>query len=177
MTATYPPPGLPADVGGADEDDQLPPPPAPPDGRVRRAWRRLPPWVGPVAVGGLGIAACTYVALVDPSTQASAVYPRCTFKEITGLDCPGCGLTRAMHALLTGHPLTALDHNIFVLLIVPIALYMYVKWFSRSLFGYELPSIPSKRWMPYTLAPALAAFWILRNIPWGPLPWLAATAG
>ena len=36
-----------------------------------------------------------------PPTQHT-FYPRCVFKASTGLDCPGCGLTRASHAVLHG---------------------------------------------------------------------------
>ncbi|MDE6389999.1 MAG: DUF2752 domain-containing protein [Duncaniella sp.] len=43
-------------------------------------------------------AAAVYYAL-DP---AGGMLPRCPFKAATGLDCPGCGAQRALHACLHG---------------------------------------------------------------------------
>src|SRR5262245_59462168 len=107
MAATYPPPDVPADPEPPDIEPaelprvQVPRIPAP-TGAIKRTFDRIPPWVPAVAVGGLALTSCIYVAIVDPNTQSSSFYPACTFKQLTGLDCPGCGLTRAMHSLMTG---------------------------------------------------------------------------
>lgn len=37
--------------------------------------------------------------------------PRCPFKWVTGLACPGCGSQRALMALLHGHPVEAVGYN------------------------------------------------------------------
>lgn len=37
--------------------------------------------------------------------------PRCPFKWVTGLSCPGCGSQRALMALLGGHPVEAVSYN------------------------------------------------------------------
>src|SRR5436190_6689321 len=37
--------------------------------------------------------------------------PLCPLYAMTGLACPGCGLTRGFHALFHGDILTALDYN------------------------------------------------------------------
>ncbi|WP_317038930.1 DUF2752 domain-containing protein [Prevotella intermedia] len=39
--------------------------------------------------------------------------PKCPFKLVTGLQCPGCGLQRALHALLQGRFLDAIHYNYF----------------------------------------------------------------
>lgn len=39
----------------------------------------------------------------------------CFFQRMTGLYCPGCGGTRAVQALLTGHPLKSLIYHPVVL--------------------------------------------------------------
>jgi len=36
----------------------------------------------------------------------------CMFHRITGLQCPGCGMTRAFHALMHGHISEALEYNL-----------------------------------------------------------------
>ena len=170
MTATWPP-----DADGAE----LPPPPdpVPTPGRVRRGLAKVPPWVPAVAVGGLALTSCVYVAMVDPNQpNASSFYPTCTFKQLTGLDCPGCGLTRAMHALMTGDPLRAINHNLFIVAIFPIAAYMYIRWLLRSTVGYELPGIRLPRKLHWAIVPLVFTFWIVRNLPWAPFQWLNATA-
>jgi Protein of unknown function (DUF2752) len=40
-----------------------------------------------------------------------AFYPACPFHTLTGWDCPGCGSTRALAALLHGELLRALSLN------------------------------------------------------------------
>ena len=40
--------------------------------------------------------------------------PKCSFKLLTGLSCPGCGLQRAVHALLNGEPMKAIQYNYFL---------------------------------------------------------------
>jgi hypothetical protein len=143
---------------------------------ITRTLTRIPQWVPPVAVGGLAIGACIYVGLVDPNTSSSAFYPQCTFKALTGLDCPGCGLTRAMHAVVTGHPLRALDHNILIALILPLAVYTYFVWVSRTMFGWELPYVRVSKRVGYAIGPLILVFWVVRNLPWAPFNWLNSSA-
>lgn len=38
----------------------------------------------------------------------------CPFKALTGLDCPGCGGTRAVESLVQGGVASAADHNLLV---------------------------------------------------------------
>ena len=45
----------------------------------------------------------------DPVTTSWA--PKCPFKVLTGLQCPGCGLQRALHALLQGRFVEAIHYN------------------------------------------------------------------
>jgi hypothetical protein len=143
---------------------------------ITRAYTRLPRWLPPVAVGGLAMGACIYVGLVDPSTTSSAFYPQCTFKALTGLDCPGCGLTRAMHSVVTGHPGRALDHNILIALILPLAVYTYFVWVSRTMFGWELPYVRVSKKVGYVIGPLILVFWVVRNLPWAPFNWLNSAA-
>lgn len=35
----------------------------------------------------------------------------CIFRQLTGLYCPGCGGTRAVKYLLTGHPVTSIRYH------------------------------------------------------------------
>ena len=56
----------------------------------------------------------------DPAKHG--FYPVCLFHSLTGLNCPGCGATRAAYQLLHGHLLRALQDNaLFVLLLAGLA--------------------------------------------------------
>ncbi len=50
-----------------------------------------------------------YVWFFNPTTQG--FFPVCPLYKLTGLACPGCGLTRGFHALFHGDILTALGFN------------------------------------------------------------------
>ncbi|MDE6395317.1 MAG: DUF2752 domain-containing protein [Duncaniella sp.] len=82
-----------------------------PDGIVRRH-RVLATALIIIAVAAL----LTLYGLVDP---ASGLYPRCAFKLVTGLDCPGCGSQRAIHALLHGDIASAWRSNAMLIFGLP----------------------------------------------------------
>src|SRR5437763_8211737 len=99
-------------AGGAPEAS---PPPAAPShvaalgsaaihGRCRKSA------AAPLAAAGAAIGGLTLAGLVAPHGQA--FYPRCPLYALTGIYCPGCGATRAVHALATGHLVTALHDNL-----------------------------------------------------------------
>ena len=47
-------------------------------------------------------------------------YYTCPFKDMTGLSCPGCGITRAFISIGHGHIISALKLNPLILLFFPI---------------------------------------------------------
>jgi len=50
----------------------------------------------------------------NPATHS--FYPVCQFHQLTGLNCPGCGMTRAVSALLHGQWAVALRDNLLLVL-------------------------------------------------------------
>lgn len=54
---------------------------------------------------------------VEPS---SGFYPRCSFKMLTGLSCPGCGSQRALHALFAGDLRAAFSYNALFIIELPL---------------------------------------------------------
>lgn len=46
-------------------------------------------------------------------------FPKCPFKAVTGLDCPGCGSQRAIHQLLNFNLIAAFKYNPLLLLSIP----------------------------------------------------------
>ena len=58
------------------------------------------------------------LAAVLPSDGAGI--PVCLFHSLTGLPCPGCGLTRAFSSLLHGQAQAAFAYHPFVFLLLPL---------------------------------------------------------
>lgn len=54
--------------------------------------------------------------------------PKCPFKMITGLSCPGCGIQRAIHALLHGEIKEAIQYNYYLLYSGPYAASFLLVW-------------------------------------------------
>lgn len=138
------------------------------------ARRRPPTWAGPVATGGLALAGCLVLAVVDPETRAQ-FSPVCPFRQVTGLDCPSCGATRAAHALLRGQPLLALDHHALLVLALPVLLLGWTAWLRAGL-GRRAPLRVTRR-AGLLIAGSLTTFWVLRNLPLAPMSWLGSGAG
>ena len=54
--------------------------------------------------------------------------PRCLFKSLTGLNCPGCGMLRAVHAALHGRLSEAVGYNYWLMLTVPYVSVLGLQW-------------------------------------------------
>jgi hypothetical protein len=106
--------------------------------------------------------ALAFIYFFNPSTHG--FYPRCLFHQLTGLNCPGCGSTRALYALLHGQIQTALrDNALFIISLAGGAI-----WGTRFLVqkrknpGLELYLSPKFGWGYLVVA---VTFTILRNLP------------
>jgi hypothetical protein len=94
-------------------------------------------------------------------------YPQCPIHQYFHLDCPGCGATRALAALLHGHLLDALRLNALTTFLLPIATFhatrSYIHLLRRHPSPIPLPQ-PSRRALQLACVITLA-FTILRNLP------------
>jgi hypothetical protein len=120
----------------------------------------------PVLVGAVAAVGCVVLTLFDPLKQS--FYPLCPFRAVTGRACAGCGMTRGLHELLTGHPLAALRLNLLLAVLVPAALYGYVVWTFRRWNGPRLPTISPTQRNILTGITVMVVFTFLRNLPWEP---------
>jgi hypothetical protein len=95
----------------------------------------------------------------------SAFYPKCPIYAAFHLECPGCGGTRALAALLHGHAGEALHWNALITLMLPLALGYGIVYYWRLLRGgvFLWPQLP--RAALYAATTAAVIFSILRNLP------------
>lgn len=108
-----------------------------------------------VALGLLPLGLLLVVAMVD--------FPLCPFRVLTGVDCPGCGLTRATDAMfhlrfgemLRIHPLAPV--------FAPLVLALFGRA-ALSAFGVKLPKspirVPDAVWL--SLMVMLLGLWLAR---------------
>src|SRR6478735_12362597 len=92
------------------------------------------PLAVPLLATGALVVGCGVLRAVDPSGGPTI----CPFKAWTGLDCPGCGATRAAHQLLNGHLLAAMDLNLVFVLAAPLVLWWLGTWLVHALGGPRL---------------------------------------
>jgi hypothetical protein len=123
-------------------------------------------------LAGLAVVGCAFVGLVDPGK--AWFYPQCPFKAMTGFDCPGCGVTRALHSTVTGNPLRALDHNAlltvaFVLGVVGFGWSKVRRWTGKAPIKWRLTTTGA-----VGLGVFVCLFWVTRNMPWEPMSWLGS---
>jgi len=121
----------------------------------------LPLFAGAVLAFVMG-GALAFVFFFNPSTHG--FYPECQFHRLTGLNCPGCGATRALYALLHGEFGAALRDNGLFVASLALAGALGGRFFiqkrrnARAVF-----QLPLKLVWVYLMAALLFA--VLRNLP------------
>jgi hypothetical protein len=92
-------------------------------------------------------------------------YPRCPIHEYLHLECPGCGATRALAALLHGRIAEALHFNALIIFLLPFAAAWGILCYHRFLQHKPLhrPRVPTAA-MHLALAAAII-FTVTRNLP------------
>ena len=112
------------------------------------------------------IAGAVYLFVFEPGR--SGFFPVCPFRLVTGLQCPGCGTTRALHELMHGHLLAAFMLNPLLLLALPFLLYAFLRYSVIVLRG----RVPRHNALPapyiYAIFFVIVGFWIFRNTPFYP---------
>lgn len=95
----------------------------------------------------------------DPSAH---FFPRCIFKSLTGLDCPGCGSQRALHALLHADIIAAWRFNAMLVLSIPPLAVMAAAAVMRTRYPGFYAAMNSTKAI-YIWLVAITLWWILRN--------------
>jgi len=119
------------------------------------------PWFG-LAVGTFTIVALgSGLYFFNPATHS--FFPVCQFHQLTGWNCPGCGATRGLYALVHGRFLTAWRDNALVMLALLLAPLRLVWCWRRQRQGVAVLILPAAWWWP--LLVLALVFGVLRNLP------------
>ena len=88
----------------------------------------------------------------------------CMLHRVTGLACPGCGLTRAIAAVVRLDLAAAFTYNLLWPLYAAYFLWggiaMAIAYVKRGEIGY----LPGKTWMHVVILSVTVAYGILRNV-------------
>jgi hypothetical protein len=116
-----------------------------------------------LSIWGLLLLGAVYVFAFEPGK--TGIFPPCVFRQLTGLQCPGCGSTRALHQLLHGHLVAAFTFNPLFVIATPLLLYVLLKYTTLSFRGITpKPNALPARYI-YLIFVVIVSFWILRNTP------------
>ena len=130
----------------------------------------------PLQIAGLAATALAAVAGAwllrhfDPNA-AGSLFPTCMFRDLTGLHCIGCGMTRMLHALAHGDLPRAFSMNplaMALLVLSPLLAAWKLGWRPRWLHAPVAVLAEPKFWLVL-----LPAYWVARNLPWFPFTLLA----
>ncbi|MBQ3133069.1 MAG: DUF2752 domain-containing protein [Clostridia bacterium] len=97
-------------------------------------------------------------------TQLTDWYLPCPIRAVTGLCCPGCGISHLITDLLRGDLWSAAQQNLAVAALTPI-------WLTAGIiYGVRRPAALRQngmafRWLTWGSVVVLVAFGIFRNIP------------
>ena len=100
-------------------------------------------------------------------------FPPCPLNKLTGLHCPGCGTTRALHHLLHGRIALAFDLNPLLIASLPLVLYVAALDVYRFVRPPANPPRPIRHWVLWTVTIVVIAYGVARNLPYPGLAWMA----
>lgn len=95
-----------------------------------------------------------YIYFNDPSEKP---FVPCMFYELTGLKCPGCGITRSIYSLMHFKFIEAIKFNVFFILSLIAAIIVCILKLKNNKFKIKL------NWA-YIYVVFVFLFWIIRNI-------------
>ena len=118
-------------------------------------------WLGLAAIG-------VFLFFFNPASPANQFFPKCPFRMVTGLQCPGCGSTRACYQLLHLHPIAAFKLNPLLVLTLPFIIYGFLGFTRSAITGQPQRRVFIPPFYLWALLVLLLLFWIFRNTPWYP---------
>lgn len=109
-------------------------------------------------VAGLGL-----LYVLNPVEHA--LMPKCVFKLLTGLSCPGCGFQRALHALLHGRIAEAAAYNYWLLFALPYLLALIAqRLMPKGRMSEKARRLLEHRYVIAFYIVSFFAWFVIRNI-------------
>lgn len=96
--------------------------------------------------------------------EESALFPRCPSKYITGFDCPGCGLQRAIHSLLNGNLSNAFNYNQLFFILIPYGIAVGIFEWIPVLKNHPYRRVLINKVLVLTILCVIVIFTIYRNL-------------
>jgi hypothetical protein len=102
-----------------------------------------------LCIGRIFVFACVLIFLsMIPFEFIEGGPTICVFKNLLGIECPGCGMTRAFSCILHGDLVAAISYNRLVAIVFPLFCLVLIKDIF-SLFG----SLLNQLWKRYFTRP------------------------
>jgi hypothetical protein len=118
-----------------------------------------------VAASTTLVCAATWVA--DPTTPGGPS-PVCPTKALLGIDCPGCGSARMLYSLLHGNVVAAARFNALGLVALVLLVWAYAAWTYGRVTGRRVRGWQHRRWAAMVTLVLVAAWFVVRNLPFAP---------
>jgi hypothetical protein len=131
--------------------------------------KSLGAWAGALLIA----AGLVVLFFVNPAD--CPLYPQCWFHTVTGWLCPGCGSLRALHALLHGRVIQALQANALLVLALLVFAGFFLSHKPRGLNPALIMNDLTRQLRPvhgWWVIGLLLGFGLLRNLPMTPFCWL-----
>jgi hypothetical protein len=124
-------------------------------------WRRRRAVAHALLAGGVLV--CVALLVYPPGRVG--FYPACPIYAWLGVECPGCGATRALAALLHGRLMEAMRLNALFVGLLPFAVGFAAVSYPRAVRrgGFRWPRVPMKA--VYGMVGAAVVFTVIRNLP------------
>ncbi|CAL9383509.1 hypothetical protein SUDANB95_01106 [Actinosynnema sp. ALI-1.44] len=117
---------------------------------------------GPVAVAVGAAVAAGGMYFSDPN-QPGSIWPPCPLFALTGIQCPACGSTRMVHALLHGDLVAAWQLNAVMLVAgLPLLAWLWVRWFRAARRREPVPPVSAK--VGIAVAAVAVTWMVVRNL-------------
>jgi hypothetical protein len=115
-----------------------------------------------IAGGAIACGVCAVVYQFAPTEHS--FYPRCPLYALTGWQCPGCGATRALHALLHGHLASAWAYNQLFVALLPLIVMFAVLQFGHAIWRGRWYSLRLQPRLIYSGLAMMLCFGVIRNL-------------
>lgn len=124
---------------------------------IEKELYKIGKWALVIVIGG-GLAFLVY------GEEIWARMPECVFRKVTGLYCPGCGMTRALYYFFRGHFFKSfMYHPVVPYGIIYYLYFMIYNFVNLHLFNGRLRSTHGERGIYIGIAIGIVQ-WIVKNV-------------